>query len=68
MGGGACEADADCVGMCPAGVASCVCATTPMGDTCVPGCEADADCPEGREGQALSCREGVCRPNMMPAN
>lgn len=40
-----------------------VCANTPEGDRCVPGCDAPSDCPAGPNGMTLTCSaEGACVP------
>ncbi|MCA9542934.1 MAG: hypothetical protein KC613_01045, partial [Myxococcales bacterium] len=55
----------DCANACPPGSVDCLCEATPMGNLCVPGCNVDADCGQGMNGEALACDQGVCRPPMM---
>ena len=61
----ACETDADCEGDACMSENGCACAETPMGNMCVPNCETDDDCPEGPNGMALVCTDGVCGPAPM---
>ena len=65
MTGGTCETDADCAMCMAGGELGCSCSETPMGNRCVPNCNADADCPEGPNGATLSCDDGVCGPGGM---
>jgi len=62
MGPRACTTPADCNGACPPGSRGCTCATTPMGQRCVPTCTVTADCPAGPAGVAFTCRMGTCVP------
>jgi hypothetical protein len=59
-----CAADADCAGKCPPGVTDCVCAPTPMGDRCVPGCQTNQDCPMGPMGPLVCTPQHFCAPPM----
>jgi hypothetical protein len=57
-----CTSTPECVGECATD--RCVCAMTPEGMACVPGCTTAADCPTG--GPTFTCRAGTCVPSGPP--
>lgn len=57
-----CGTSADCTSACAPTARGCVCATTSMGQRCVPSCTVASDCPTDPLGTVFECNMGICAP------